>query len=126
MRSAPIVRLRYMATVLVTITLCVAGPLLLVWKQAYIASASMRIERMTDTLSALNRQVATLQFLRDRLSSNDRIERVARTVLRLDYPSSDRIVIVPVNEKTARHGLSGEVEDLFALVQGKNTKGGRE
>jgi hypothetical protein len=51
---------------------------------------------------------------------------VARTVLRLDYPSSDRIVIVPVNEKTVRHGLSGEVEDLFALVQGQNTKGGRE
>lgn len=128
--AAPIVvRLRFMATGLMTVLLCIAGPLLLVWKQAYIASSSMRIEAMTDTLSALNREIATLQFLRDRLSSNERIERVARAMLRLDYPSSDRIMIIPVSEKSGTRGsrgLAGGVEELVALVQGQGAKGGHE
>jgi cell division protein FtsL len=124
--STPIVKLRFMATGLVVVTLCIAGPLLLVWKQAYIASTSMRIEAMTDTVSALNRQIATLQLLRDRLSSNDRIERVARSVLRLDYPSSDRIVIVPVTAASGKRGLAAGVDNLLAIVQGQSVKGGRE
>jgi cell division protein FtsL len=121
-----------MATGLMTVLLCIAGPLLLVWKQAYIASTSMRIEAMTDTLSALNREIATLQFLRDRLSSNERIERVARAMLKLDYPSSDRIMIIPVGEKSGNRGsrfsrgLAGGVDELVALVQGQGAKGGHE
>jgi cell division protein FtsL len=125
-RLLPIVRLRFMAAGLVAVTLCIAGPLLLVWKQAYIASASMRIEAMADTISALNRQIATLQLLRDRLSSNERIERVARAVLRLEYPSSDRIVIIPVSNKGEKRGLAAGVEDLLAIMQGQSVKGGRE
>lgn len=129
-RPAPLVRVRFMAVVIAAVTIGIAGPLTLVWKQAYIASASVRLEEMADTVSALNRQIATLQLLRDRLSSNERIERVARTLLGLDYPSSDRIAIIPVREKNEKHGLArgfaAGVGDLLAIVQGQSMKGGSE
>jgi|WetSurMetagenome_2_1015567.scaffolds.fasta_scaffold45350_2 cell division protein FtsL len=125
-RPAALVRVRFMAVVLAVITLSIAGPLALVWKQAYIASASIRIEAMNDTVSALNRKIATLQLLRDRLSSNERIERVARTRLGLEYPSSDRIVIIPISGTEQKHGLAAGVGDLMAIVQGQSAKGGTE
>jgi cell division protein FtsL len=125
-RFAPIVRLRFMATGLLVLSLCIAGPLLLVWKQAYIAGASIRIETMADTISALNREIATLRFTRDRLSTNERIEKAARTLLQLEYPSSDRIVLLQVDDAPAKRGLAAEVAQLFAVVQERNSKGGRE
>jgi cell division protein FtsL len=125
-RPAPLVRVRFMAVVIAAVTVCIAGPLVLVWKQAYIASASVRLEEMADTVSALNRQIATLQLLRDRLSSNERIERVARTLLGLDYPSSDRIAIIPVRAKNEKRGFAAGVDNLLAIVQGQNVKGGSE
>jgi hypothetical protein len=81
---------------------------------------------MADTVSTLNRQIATLQLLRDRLSSNERIERVARTLLGLDYPSSDRIAIIPVREKNEKRGLVAGVGNILAFVQGQDVKGGFE
>ena len=125
-RQAPLVRVRFMAAVLAGITLAIAGPLILVWKQAYIASASMRIEAMNDTVSALNKKIAILQLLRDRLSSNERIERVARARLGLEYPSSDRIVIIPVGSTREKRGLAAGVGNLMAIVQGQSAKGGTE
>jgi len=125
-RHAPLVRVRFMAVVLAVITLGIAGPLLLVWKQAYIANTSMRIETMNDTVSALNKKIATLQLLRDRLSSNERIERVARVRLGLEYPSSDRIVIIPVCSAREKRGLAAGVGDLMAIVHGQNAKGRTE
>jgi cell division protein FtsL len=122
----PLVRLRFMAAVIAAVTVGIAGPLILVWKQAYIASTSVRLEKMADTVSTLNRQIATLQLLRDRLSSNERIERVARTLLGLDYPSSDRIAIIPVREKNEKRGLVAGVGNILAFVQGQDVKGGFE
>jgi cell division protein FtsL len=124
--SAPIVRVRFMATGLAVVVFCITGPLLLVWKQAYIASASMRIEKMADTLSALNKEIVTLRFMRDRLSSNERIEKAARTLLRLEYPSSDRIVLVQVECPPVKRGLAAQVAELFAVVPPRFAKGGRE
>jgi cell division protein FtsL len=126
MHSVPLVRVRFMAVVIAAVIIGIAGPLALVWKQAYIASASVRLEEMTDTVSALNREIATLQLLRDRLSSNERIERVARTLLGLEYPSSDRIAIIPIRGKDEKRGLAAGVVDLLAIVQGQGTKGGAE
>ncbi|MBN2188404.1 MAG: cell division protein FtsL [Chitinispirillaceae bacterium] len=125
-RPAPVVRVRFMAAVIAAVVVGIAGPLVLVWKQAYIASASVRLEEMTDTVSALNRRIATLQLLRDRLSSNERIERVARTLLGLDYPSSNRIAIIPVRSKKGKRGIAGGVDNLLAIVQKQTVKGGTE
>ena len=97
--SAPVIRFRFMAMMVTVLALLVFGPLLLVWKQAYITSSSMRIEAMNDTLSAINKKIAALRLGRERLSSNERIESFARMALKLDYPSSDQIVIMPAGEK---------------------------
>jgi hypothetical protein len=105
--SAPLVRLRFMAAGLAVVVLLIAGPLLLVWKQAYISSTALRLEAMTDTLTVQNRQIAVLRFRCEQLSRNERIERVARTALRLEYPLSDRIVIVPAEEKQAASAANG-------------------
>jgi hypothetical protein len=118
--SAPLVRLRFMAAGLAVVVLLIAGPLLLVWKQAYISSTALRLEAMTDTLTVQNRQIAALRFRCEQLSRNERIEKFARTALRLEYPLSDRIVIVPAEEKQALRGLAFVQEHLVAA------KGGRQ
>jgi cell division protein FtsL len=124
--SGPIIRVRFMATGLAVVAFCITGPLLLVWKQAYIARTSMRLEKMADTLSSLNKEIVTLRFMRDRLSCNERIEKAARTLLRLEYPSSDRIVLVPVECPPVKRGFVRKVSDLFAVVPQRCEKGGRE
>ena len=88
-----------MTTGLIVVAALIALPLLVVWKQAYISGASMRIERMNDTLSSMNREIATLRLRRDRLSTNERIESIAQTALNLEYPASDRITFVSCGKK---------------------------
>ena len=97
--AATPVRVRSMATGLIAVTALIALPLLVVWKQAFISGASMRIERMNDTLSSMNREIATLRLRRDRLSTNDRIESIAQRSLNLEYPASDRITFVSCAKK---------------------------
>jgi hypothetical protein len=97
--AATPVRVRSMATGFIAVGALIAFPLLVVWKQAFISGASMRIERMNDTLSLMNREIATLRFRSDRLSTNDRIESIAQTSLNLEYPPSDRITFVSCGKK---------------------------
>ena len=116
-----------MAAGVVTLILLFAGPMVLVWKQAYIAGVSMRVEAMTDTVLALSRQITALHLVCDRMTCNERIEAFARNVLRLDYPSSDRIVIVPIEEINKKRGVAAEVAQLLSVVQDRrNEKGVRE
>jgi len=68
--AAPVVRLRPMATGLAVVVLLIAGPLLLVWKQAYITGTALRLEAMTDTLIVQNREIAALRFRCEQLSRN--------------------------------------------------------
>ena len=126
-RSAPVVRVRLMALGLIALSLLLAGPLLLVWKQAFIANTSMRIEAMSDTLSALSHQAASLQMQRDRLAGNDRIELFARTVLQLDYPPSDRITVIAVGEERANPAARQGRTQVLASAQDRAAgKGSRE
>ena len=102
---APIIRMRSMALGMAALALLIAGPLLVVWKQAYVTSSSVRLEAMSDTLSALDKQIGALRLQSERLSSTERIEKFARTVLHLEYPSSDRISILPLEAKTGGFAL---------------------
>jgi hypothetical protein len=108
------------------IALLLAGPLLLVWKQAYIRGSSVRLEAMTDTLSLLDREIAHLRLKSERLSSVERIEAFAQTSLGLEYPSSDRLVIVPIDNKNSRptRTSAGRPKDLLASAQDRLSKGG--
>jgi len=97
--SGPIMRFRSMLLGITIIAGLIAGPLLMVWKQVYITSTSVRMERMTDSLSVFTKEIATLRLKCERLSSNERIEKIARKKLHLEYPTSQQIVIIKVPEK---------------------------
>jgi cell division protein FtsL len=91
-----------MALGFIAVTALIALPLLVVWKQAFISGASIRIEQMNDTLSSMNREIAALRLRRDRLSTNERIESIAQSSLNLEYPASDRITFVPFGKRGGR------------------------
>jgi cell division protein FtsL len=127
---SPLVRLRQMVIVITGIAALFTVPLLLVWKQTYIRSSSVRLEAMADTLSILDREMSSLRLKSERLSRIERIEGFARGSLDLEYPSSDRLVIVSAgNKKQGRHGkVSGKAGELFASVRllDRFSKGGQQ
>ena len=92
--SKPIIRFRSMLLGVTTVALLISVPLLLVWKQVSITSSSMRIDKMNDSLATLSHEIAMLRLKCERLSAQERIERIARTKLGLDYPAAERIVII--------------------------------
>ena len=112
--SQPLVKMRHIATVLVVLVVVLTGPLLLVWKQAYINTASLKLDSMADTLSVLNREIATMRLQCEHLSSNSRIETIAREKLSLEYPSSSQIVIVSIG--TGSGGVFYSVRNIFAKL----------
>jgi cell division protein FtsL len=105
------------------VALLFSVPLLMVWKQVHITSSSMRIEKMTDSLSVLTKEIATLQLRCERLSSQERIESIAKTKLGLDHPSADRIVIitVPARDDSGRMEWPRELAAFFM----RSLRGGR-
>ncbi|MBN1128344.1 MAG: cell division protein FtsL [Chitinispirillaceae bacterium] len=122
-RRASPVRIRPMFVALLVVAMLIAVPLLLVWKQAFITGASIKLEKMNDTLSAMNREIASLRMARERCADNERIEAIARSALALDYPSSDRITIVPAGAGGDR-GKSATL--LLSALRGRMKKGGEE
>jgi cell division protein FtsL len=102
--AAPIIRFRSMLAGVSIIAVLITGPLLMVWKQVYITSTSMDIEQMADSLGLLNKRIAELKLRCEWLSSNERIENIAKQSLELDYPSSEQIVVIKVrkNEESAQ------------------------
>ena len=113
----PFGRLRLMFIGLIAILTLFALPLVIVWKQAYIAGASMRIEAMTDTISAMNRSIARLEVVCGRMSRNERIEAFARSVLNLEYPASDRITIIPDDDSVKNPKSAGSVAQMLAAAE---------
>ncbi|MBN2038237.1 MAG: cell division protein FtsL [Chitinispirillaceae bacterium] len=120
----PLVRVRSMAVVLALIAAFIAVPLLLVWKQAFITSSSMKLEKMSDTLSVMNKKIATLKLTSDRLSANDRIESIAREALGLEFPSSDRIAILPEKKGTSAHSIALRVQHIWHSLKTWFPQGG--
>jgi hypothetical protein len=114
--AAPVVRIRPMVMLLIGFIFIIAFPLVIVWKQAFIASTSMQIESMTDTISAMNRRIAGLETVCGRMSGKERIETFARTVLKLDYPAADRITIIPCDVQPIRKPAEG-MNQLLAAVR---------
>lgn len=83
---------------IVLLSVLISGPLLLVWKQVCINSLSLKMEHTSDTLAVYAREMAALRLKAEYLSSNGRIERIARSSLGMEYPTSEQIVIVKVDE----------------------------
>jgi cell division protein FtsL len=117
LKHSPLVRVRQMAVVIAGIMALLIGPLLLVWKQAYIRSASVGLEAMAETLSTLDKEISLLRLKSERLSNNDRIETFAKVTLNLEYPSSDRMVIVAMGDTGWSRKSEGKESELFASVR---------
>ncbi|MBN1576736.1 MAG: cell division protein FtsL [Chitinispirillaceae bacterium] len=121
--SRPVIRFRSILLTAAVVAVVIAGPLLMVWKQAYLTSASLQITKMTDSLNVLTREITTLRLRCERLSSKDRIEHIAQTALGLDYPAADRIVIVTIPVETAVF-KAGWTHELAAFIK-KSLRGDR-
>lgn len=123
---SPLVRIRQMIIVIAGVVALFSVPLVLVWKQTYIRGSSVRLEAMADTLSMLDKKISVLQLKSERLSNIERVETFARVSLGLDYPSSDRMVIVSMGGKDDRRSgkAGGKAGELFAAVQGHLSKSG--
>ena len=121
--AVPIFRFRSMLLGIVILGAAISGPLLLVWKQVYINSVSLKMERKNDTLTVLRREIAGLELQCQQLASNARIEGIARTSLGLEYPTSEQIVILKVSD--TRHAtVGGWTQNLLAFLK-KSIRGDR-
>ncbi len=115
-QSRPIIRFRSMLLGTVVVAMVITIPLLMVWKQVYITSASLRMEKMTDSLSILSREMTALRLRCEQLSSKDRIEDLAQKKLGLDYTPTDQIVIVKIHDK-ANMVRTGWPQELVAFLK---------
>ena len=114
--STPIFRFRSMLIGIVILAVVISGPLLLVWKQVYINSLSRKMEQTGDTLAVCAKEIASLRLKCEYLSSNERIERIARSSLGLEYPMSEQIVIVKVGGD--RHfAAAGWTQGVLAFLR---------
>ena len=112
--SQPIVKLRFIVGMVALLALVISGPMLIVWKQVYINSSSRKMEKMSDSLQVLSRDIATLRMSCEQLSSTERIQAFARENLGLDYPSSNQIEIVELNSrKNSSRNIIGECISAF-------------
>jgi len=108
--AQPVVRFRSVLIGICVLSVCMAGPLVLVWTQSYINQVSLRLESKTETLAAVKSEITALGLERGRLSSTARIERIARAH-GLEYPASGQIEVWEV--RMPRSGEGG----LFAYLK---------
>ena len=112
----PLIRLRFMVIGLVVLILVISGPLLMVTKQVYITDVSMRMNKLSDSLKVLNKEILKLQLTCERLSSNERIAQFARTSRGLEYPTAHQIVIVKMYDD--KNGFdAGSVDNVLGLIK---------
>lgn len=109
------VRLRYIAAAVGCIAVLILAPLFTVWKQVYIRDKSLRKQVLTDSLNVCSREVARLEILVERLASTERIERIARDTLNMEYPSSERIVIVQPAQEPDRPSVFAQLRFMAIL-----------
>lgn len=115
-KSTPLLRFRPMLIGIILVLMMISGPLILVWKQVYINSASLQMDSMKKELKLLEKEITTLEMSCNRFSSTDRIERIARQKLEMVYPTTNQIYIVhiPSNKKA---GVFSTTQDIVAFFR---------
>lgn len=114
--TQPLIRLRFMVIGLVLLILVIAGPLLVVTKQVYITDVSMRMNRLSDSLRVLHKEISTLQLTCEHLSANERIESFARTSIGLEYPTVNQMVIVKMGNGKNEFDAGG-VDKVLGVIK---------
>jgi cell division protein FtsL len=98
---------RYVLVAAAVVGLLVTFPLLAVRKEVYITNSSLNQESLADSVAVLSRRATRLRMTAESLASNERIERIARQSLGLEYPASQQIVIVRQTVRPRKSMISG-------------------
>lgn len=114
--AQPLIRFRFMVIGVVVLLLVIAGPLLVVTKQVYITDVSMRMNKLSDSLRVLHKEITNLQLTCEHLSANERIESFARTSIGLEYPAVNQIVIVKMNNDKNEFDAGG-VDKILGVIK---------
>ncbi|HEX2955552.1 MAG TPA: cell division protein FtsL [Chitinispirillaceae bacterium] len=115
-QNGPLLRVRPMLLWITLILLMISGPLLLVWKQVYISSASLEMDAKRKSLIAFQKEIATLRLSSNRLSATERIERIARDNLGLEYPATSQIYVIHIPREQKSYVFS-KTQDIVAFFR---------
>jgi len=104
--SAPVLRFRIIGIAVMVVCAAILLPLFSVWKQVYLRETSIRKEILSDSLSHCQEELTRLTLVEQKLSSVDRIEKIAREKLGLDYAHSEQIEIISLAEVKPRFSFA--------------------
>ena len=119
-KKQPAVRLRHFVFFVALLMAVCSVPLGIVWKLVYFSGASLRQSVLNERRAVLQKEKVRLSLVVERLSASSRIESIARRDLGLEYPTSDQIVVIRI-ENTAVTGVEPE---FIAIV--KNSLAGNK
>lgn len=109
---------RYVVMAAFLIGLIVMVPMVMVWKQVYITALSRRFDELRDSTAVLQKEIAVLNMSIEQLSRTERLEKIARESLGLEYPSSKQIIVVRSNDK--RPGKNSFLDSHLWMVVRKS------
>lgn len=115
-QNTPLVRVRPMLLWITLVIIMISGPLALVWKQVHISSTSLRMDENRKLLDSLQKEMTTLRFTSNKLSSTERIERIARKSLGLEYPATSQIYVIHIPSGQKGTVLS-RTQDIVAFLR---------
>jgi cell division protein FtsL len=115
-QNAPLVRVRPMLLWITLVIIMISGPLALVWKQVHISSTSVRMDANRKTLDSLQKEITALRFTSNKLSSTERIERIARKSLDLEYPATSQVYVINIPSDQKGTMLS-RTQDIVAFIR---------
>jgi cell division protein FtsL len=115
-QNAPLIRVRPMLLWITLILVMISGPLLLVWKQVYISTTSIRMDAERDSLAVFQKEIANLKLIRNRLASTERIEHIGRDFLGLEYPATSQIYVIHIPQEH-KSSVFSKTQDLVAFLR---------
>lgn len=95
-RSLVVIKFSFLLKMAGVIAIFVSLPLSIVYKERYITDQYLKNSRLYDTLVVKTKEIEKLRLVCERISSKERIEKIAKNKLKLDYPSIEQIVIVKI------------------------------
>lgn len=98
--TKPVVKFRLVIAGVAVLALLISGPLIAVWKQVYINNTSLQMDEISDSLIVLKKQIALLTLEYERLAGTERIEKLAKEKLNMNFPTSNQITIVKIKDKS--------------------------
>jgi cell division protein FtsL len=115
-QNGPLLRVRPMLLWVTLVLLLISGPLVLVWKQVYISTASLDMDAKRKSLISLQKEIETLKLSSNRLSATERIEGIARNNLGLDYPATSQVYVIHI-PRSQKGSVLSKTQDIVAFLR---------